>query len=125
MFTMLVSIITTVFMYFWYAVIVSIIGIYIYRKSKQYKMNTLLWVTVGVVFNFVGLCAFLYARRSQFQDVCPVCFAGTPEGSEFCPECNARLEDVRPKMKPLPKALIIICAAISLGMSLMLLGVST
>ena len=118
MFTMLVSIITTVFMYFWYAVMVSVIGIYIYRKSKQYRMNTKLWVIVGVVFNFVGLCAFLYARRSQFQDVCPVWFAGTPEGSEFCPECNARLEEVRTKMKLIPKAFIIICAIISLGVTL-------
>ncbi|MBQ8784065.1 MAG: hypothetical protein IJZ57_09905 [Clostridia bacterium] len=118
MFTMLVSIITTGFMYSCYAVMVGIIGIYIYRKSKQYRMNTLLWVIVGVVFNFVGLCAFLYARRGQFQDVCPVCFAGTPEGSEYCPECNARLEDVRPKMKPIPKAFIIICTIISFSMTL-------
>ena len=85
MFTMLVSIITTVFMYFWYAVMVSVIGIYIYRKSKQYRMNTKLWVIVGVVFNLWDCVHFFMQGEVNFRMSALCALQGHPRAVNFAP----------------------------------------
>lgn len=113
MFTMLVSIFTYfLFLGIW-AAVATVICIYIFRNSRKYRMNTLLWVIIGLVFNVFGLCAYFIARKKVCNEKCPVCFAKTDEWSTFCSECGARLENVRPKMKFLTKLLIGICTAVA------------
>ncbi len=113
MFTMLVSIFTWVaFFGIWIAVSAAV-GIYILINSKNYKMNTVLWVAVGLVFNIFGLCAYFIAREKTVKAYCPVCRAKTEEWHTFCPKCDVRLEDVRPKTKFIIKLFIGVCAAIA------------
>lgn len=113
---MLVSLIVTLplmaifwiacFLYLLYAVVPIVLSILIYRRAKEYRMNTFLWVVMCLLFRFVGVNAFLAARRKRLQEVCPKCFAKTPEGCEVCPECKVKLEEVRPEEKPSVKALV-------------------
>ena len=111
MFTMLVSIFTWV-AFFWIWVIMSaVVGIYILINSKKHKMNTVLWVVIGLVFNVFGLCAYFIARDKASKIYCPVCGEKTAEFDTYCPRCDAKLETVRPKMKFATKLFIAICAA--------------
>lgn len=113
MFTMLVSIFTWVaFVWIWFTAS-AVVGIYILINSKKYKMNTVLWVVIGLVFNVFGLCAYFIARDKSIKAHCPVCGAKTEEWDTFCPGCDAKLEAVRPKMKFITKIFIGVCAAVA------------
>lgn len=113
MFTMLVSIFTWVaFVGIWFTVSAAV-GIFILLNSKKHKMNTILWVVIGLVFNVFGLCAYFIARDKASRKNCPVCGAKTEEWDTFCPVCDAKLEAVRPKMKFITKVFIGVCAAVA------------
>lgn len=124
MFTMLVSMITTAFMFFIWFAIVLVIAIYIYINSRKYKMNTLLWVVIGLAFNFPGLCAYLIARRKTFRKKCPFCMSDTPKDCKFCPKCGVNLENSIPKTKLGPKLFICVCTAIVVLSWMVLIGIS-
>lgn len=109
MFTILVSIfIYWAFLAVW-AAVTAIICFYIFRDSKKHKMNTLLWVIIGLIFSILGLCAYFIAKNQAYKTRCPVCFAKTDEWSTFCSACGTKLDDVRPRMKLFEKILIGIC----------------
>lgn len=111
MFTMLVSIFTWVaFLWIWF-IVSAAVGIYILIDSKKHKMNTVLWVVIGLVFNVIGLCAYFIARDKTDKGLCPVCGAKTEEWYTFCPQCDTKLESVRPKMKLITKIFIGVCTA--------------
>ncbi len=111
MFTMLVSIFTWVaFLWIWF-ISSAAVGIYIFKNSKKHRMNTVLWVVIGLVFNVFGLCAYFIARDKTDKMYCPVCGAKTEEWEPFCPQCDTKLESVRPKMKFITKAFIGVCTA--------------
>ncbi len=113
MFTMLVSIFTYLaFLFVWFACAAAI-GVYLYFNSKKFRMNTVFWVIIGLVFNVFGLCAYFIARNKVCREHCPVCFAKTEEWAAFCPVCDAKLENARPKMKFVTKLFIGICSAIA------------
>ncbi|MBQ8784064.1 MAG: hypothetical protein IJZ57_09900 [Clostridia bacterium] len=97
---------TACFLYFLYAIVPIVLSILIYRRAKEYRMNTFLWVVMCLLFRFVGVNAFLAARRKRVKEICPKCFAKTPEGCEFCPECKVKLEEVRPEEKHSVKVLV-------------------
>lgn len=110
---MLVSIFTWVaFLWIWFLSSAAV-GIYILINSKKYKMNTVLWVVIGLVFNVFGLCAYFIARDKTNKKYCPVCGAKTEEWNTFCPQCDVKLEAVRPKMKFVTKFFIGACAAVA------------
>ena len=113
MFTMLVSIFTWIaFLWIWFLSSAAV-GIYIFKNSKKHKMNTVLWVVIGFVFNVFGLCAYFIAREKTNKKHCPVCGAKTEEWDTFCSQCDVKLETVRPKMKSATKIFISICAAVA------------
>lgn len=113
MFTMLVSIFTWLaFLWIWFLSSAAV-GIYIFKNSKKNKMNTVLWVIIGLAFNVFGLCAYFIARDKANKKHCPVCGAKTEEWDTFCTQCDVRLETVRPKMKTATKIFIGICAAVA------------
>ncbi len=115
MFTMLVSIFTWVtFIILWFFVSVAV-GIYILINSRKQKMNTVLWVIIGLVFNIFGLCAYFIARDRSYKKICPVCRAKTEEYDTFCPVCDVKLETVRPKMKFITKIFIGFCAFLAVS----------
>ncbi len=97
---------TACFLYFLYAIVPIVLSILIYRRAKEYRMNTFLWVVMCLLFRFVGVNAFLAARRKRVKEICPKCFAKTPEGCEVCPECKVKLEEVRPEEKHSVKVLV-------------------
>lgn len=109
MFTMLVSIFTWVsFVMIWFTLSVFV-GIYIFINAKKHQMNTVFWVLIGLIFNVFGLCAYFIARRQSIKKYCPVCRAKTEEHDTFCPNCDVKLETVRPKMKLITKIFIGAC----------------
>lgn len=111
MFTMLVSIFTWVaFLWIWF-IVSAAVGIYILIDSKKHKMNTVLWVVIGLVFNVIGLCAYFIVREKTDKMYCPVCGAKTEKWDTFCPHCDTKLESVRPKMKLITKIIIGVCTA--------------
>lgn len=114
MFTMLVSIMTYFIFLFIWSVSEVLICIYILRNSKKYKMNSVLWVAVGLVFNILGLSAYFIARRKTFEKKCPVCMCETEKKSAYCSQCGAELKNVRPRLRFLPKLIIGILTFISL-----------
>ena len=124
MFTILVSMMTTAFIYFIWFAIVLVIAVYIYNNSKKYKMNTWLWVIIGVIFSFPGLCAYLVTRRKTFRTKCPLCMSPTPQDCKFCPKCGVNLENSRPKTKLGAKLFICICTAIVVLSWTVLIGIS-
>lgn len=97
---------TACFLYLLYAVVPIVLSILIYRRAKECRMNTFLWVVMCLLFRFAGVNAFLAARRKRLREICPKCFAKTPEGSEFCPECKVKLEEVRPEEKHAVKVIV-------------------
>ncbi|MBQ8227409.1 MAG: hypothetical protein IJZ88_00180 [Clostridia bacterium] len=97
---------TACFLYFLYAIPPIVLSILVYRQAKEYRMNTFLWVVMCLLFRFVGVNAFLAARRKRVKEICPKCFAKTPEGCEVCPECKVKLEEVRPEEKHSVKVLV-------------------
>lgn len=108
---MLVSIFTWVaFLWIWFLSSAAV-GIFILINSKKHRMNTVLWVVIGLVFNVFGLCAYFIVREKTNKAHCPVCGAKTGEWDTFCPQCDVKLETVRPKMKSATKIFIGICAA--------------
>lgn len=109
MFTMLVSIfVYWAFLFIW-AAVTAVICFYIFRNSKKYEMNTLLWVIIGLIFSVFGLCAYFIARDRVCKSRCPVCSAKTEDWNTFCPNCGSKLDGIRPKMKLLPKLFIGAC----------------
>lgn len=114
MFTMLVSIFTWLAFVGAWITAAAAVGIYIFLNSKKYKMSTVLWTAVGLVFNVFGLCAYFIARDKKSKEYCPVCGAVTGEFDTFCPQCDAKLEAVRPRMKLVTKIFIGICVAVAI-----------
>ena len=97
---------TACFLYLLYALVPIVLSILIYRRAKEYRMNTFLWVVMCLLLRFVGVNAFLAAKRKRLREICPKCFAKTPEGCEVCPECKVKLEEVRPEEKHAVKVIV-------------------
>lgn len=124
MFTMLVSIMTYFIFLFVWAVTEAIICLYIFRDSRKYKMNTPLWMIIGLVFSFPGLCAYFVVRKRTFLKKCPVCLCETSENSTFCSNCGINLNDARPKLTLLPKIFIGICTTVIIWQAIKLIFIS-
>lgn len=110
MFIMLVSIFLYFISLFVGAVAIGIMCIYIIRDARKYKMNTIFWVIVTVLLQFIGICLYWKARKNLLNKRCPVCRAQIPENKEFCILCGVELDNVRPKKNSFGRFLIKFCA---------------
>lgn len=110
MFIMLTSIFLYLISLFVGAVTVAVMCIYIVRDTRKYKMNTLFWVIVTILLQFIGICLYWRARKKLLSKRCPVCRAQIPEHKNYCILCGVELDTVRPKKKSFGRFLIKFCA---------------
>lgn len=110
MFVMLVSIFLYIISLFIGAAMVTVMCIYIIRDTRKYKMNTLFWVIITVLFQFIGICIYWNARKKLLNKRCPICMAQIPENKDFCILCGIELDTVRPKKRSFGRFLIKFCA---------------
>lgn len=106
MFYVIVGILSTLFAIFVGSVIIAIESIYIVRNSRKYKMDTLFWVIVVILFQFVGFRLYWRARKKLCRKRCLICGAGIPEGKENCILCGAELSTLMPPKNSVGRFLV-------------------
>lgn len=92
-----VGLILSVLVFLLVAVVLILVGVYVYRDASRRGMNAVLWTVIAVLApSLVGFILYLLVRGSYPDCRCPQC--GTPVQREYtvCPHCSARLRPACP-----------------------------
>lgn len=74
------------------------IGVYVYRDSKNRRMNPVIWTLLAVLApGFVGLIIYLVVRVDHSAQSCPQCGAAVSERFAVCPSCGFSLKNNCPR----------------------------
>lgn len=79
------------------AVLMAVIGIYVYRDAKRRGMNGVLWTLIAVLApSFIGFLIYLLVRGNYTDLKCPRCDAPVTEQYVVCPRCGTKLQPTCP-----------------------------
>lgn len=74
-----------------------IIGVYVYRDSKNRGMNTVLWTVISVVTPYlIGFIVYLFVRERYSNLKCAKCDTVVYEQYTVCPKCGCKLKAMCP-----------------------------
>lgn len=74
-----------------------LIGVYVYRDSRQRGMNAVVWTLIAVVAPaLIGFIIYLLIRGSYPDLQCPQCAGSVSEQYTVCPHCGAKLRPACP-----------------------------
>lgn len=91
-------------------IIPFIIGIYVYRDSKQRNMNTALWTIITVFAPaLIGFIIYLLVRGNYSDLKCSNCNAPIKDDYVVCPACGVKLRPTCPKCQTPVEPMWIVC----------------